>query len=91
MIFYLLSPIVCLSLSLSLSLSVCDTYRKVCKDCLCPREDHDIREDAGGLPGRVSVGKILFSPDVETTTRRSGDAPGSPKYGELNVDKAHFD
>ncbi|CAI8056185.1 Prickle planar cell polarity protein 3 [Geodia barretti] len=54
-------------------------WRKVCKDCLCPREDHDIREDAGGLPGRVSVGKILFSPDVETTTRRSGDAPGSPK------------
>ena len=73
---------------LSLSLYVChvcpcvsDTHRKVCKNCLCPREDHDITEDtAGGLAGRVSVGKILFSPDVETMTRRNSEGPGSPTY-----------
>ena len=55
-------------------------HRKVCKNCLCPREEHDVKEEIEGLPGRISVGKILFSPDVETMTRKNSDMPGSPMY-----------
>ncbi len=57
-------------------------YRKVCKNCLCQREEHDIRgddktkEDAG-----ASVGKLLFSPTVDTLKRNN--------YGGLKAPLGH--
>ena len=67
-----------------LCVPVCVSCRKVCKNCLCPREEHDIREERDNS-GRVSVGKILFSPDVDTLTRRSSEGLGSPKYVRLTT------
>ena len=59
--------------------------RKVCKNCLCPREEHDIGEEREAS-GRISVGKILFSPDVDTMTRRTSEGrPYSPKYVSLSL------
>jgi len=40
-------------------------YRKVCKNCLCQREEHDIKVYSKGDTG-TSVGKLLFSPSVDT-------------------------
>ena len=37
----------------------------MCKNCLCQREEHDIKVDANQDAG-VSVGKLLFSPTVDT-------------------------
>ncbi len=56
--------------------------RKICKNCLCPREEHDINEDTSKTElQETHVGKILFSPSADTLTRKvSGDAGGrSPR------------
>ena len=51
--------------------------RKICKNCLCPREEHDIREETESEMA-IPVGKILFSPSADTLGR--GEKPGySPK------------
>ena len=52
--------------------------RKICKNCLCPREEHDVGEDKDD---GVSVGKILFSSTADTASNRKisdGIAP-SPR------------
>ena len=52
----------------SLSLSHTHTHthtRKVCKNCLCPREEHDIKEDDNAVG--IGVGKLLFAPNAEVT------------------------
>ncbi|XP_064398428.1 testin-like isoform X2 [Halichondria panicea] len=57
-------------------------WRKICKNCLCPREEHDINEDTSKTElQETQVGKILFSPSADTLTRKvSGDAGGrSPR------------
>ena len=61
------------------------SIRKVCKNCLCQREEHDIREDKEEDTG-VHVGKLLFSPTVETLRRPTSaknlfsEVTPSPRY-----------
>ena len=47
--------------------------RKVCKNCLCQREEHDIRDDSKEDTG-AHVGKLLFSPSVDTFMKNSTGA-----------------
>ena len=46
--------------------------RKVCKNCLCPREEHDVRHPE---ERQTMVGKILFSPDADTYQKEYENGP----------------
>ena len=48
-------------------------FRKVCANCHCPREEHDIRPHE---ERQAAVGKLLFHSDAETMVK---DASKSPK------------
>ena len=51
-------------------------WRKVCKNCLCPREEHDVKEDnKEGL----QVGKLLFAPTASLAKGGSIEVAPSPK------------
>ena len=52
---------------------ICD--RKICKNCLCPREEHEISEEPESKIA-IPVGKLLFSPSADTLAR--GEHPYSP-------------
>ena len=47
-------------------------HRKICKNCLCAREEHDVRKDSKDDDQGVQVGKFLFSPTADTLNRRVG-------------------
>ena len=47
-------------------------HRKICKNCLCAREEHDVRKDSKDDDQGVQVGKLLFSPTADTLNRRVG-------------------
>lgn len=49
--------------------------RKICKNCLCPREEHEISEEPESKIA-IPVGKLLFSPTADTLAR--GEKPYSP-------------
>ena len=72
----------------------CNACRKICKNCLCPREEHDINEDTSKAElQETHVGKILFSPTADTLTRKiSGDIGGarSPKSVSSPLYLEHF-
>ena len=53
-------------------------HRKICQNCLCPREEHDIREEPEGN-NAIPVGKLLFAASADTLTR--GDKHGSSPAG----------
>lgn len=42
-------------------------WRKICKNCLCAREEHDVLHEEHSEEG-LSVGKLLFSPSADTLT-----------------------
>ena len=44
----------------------------MCKNRVCQREEHDMREDAEEEGAGVHVGKLLFSPTVDTLKRNTG-------------------
>ena len=50
--------------------------RKVCKHCLHTRDDHDIKDEENLRS--VTVGKILFAPDV-TVSGSPASSPALPR------------
>ena len=57
--------------------SVISVYcRKVCKHCLHTRDDHDIKDEENLRS--VTVGKILFAPDV-TFSGSPASSPALPR------------
>ena len=68
------------------------TCRKICKNCLCAREEHDVRKDSKDDDQGVHVGKILFSPTADTLNRRvSGEgAQRSPRSVLINTNQIMY-
>ena len=52
-------------------------FRKICANCHCPREEHDVsRKDEKSTP--IAVGKLLFHPSATAETMIT-EAARSPK------------